>query len=111
MTINELNGVAYAIHTKAKKKGAGKGYKYTHTTVWSDRITRREYLNRLEEIDRRECGLFLCKVERDDFNGDRYWDVPDYREQAIRSYRERIKTIRMQYGLSKSEVSEFMRVA
>lgn len=103
--------MAYAIHTKRKSKGAGKGYKNTYEKVWSDRMTRREYLNRLEEIDPRACGLFLCRVEHDDFTSDRYWDVPDYRDEAIRSYRDKIKSIRLQYGLSKSEVSGFMRVA
>lgn len=111
MTIKELNGVAYAIRTTKKKKGANKGYKYTYEMVWSGRMTRREYLNRLEEIDRHKCGLFLCKLEHFDFTDDRWWDVPNYRDEAIKSYRERIKSIRLQYGLSKSEVSEFMRVA
>lgn len=111
MTIKELNRVAYAIHTTKKKKGANKGYKYTYTSVWSDRMTRREYLNRLEEIDRKECGLFLCRLEQNEMNDDRYWDVPDYRDEAIKTYRARIKAIRVRYGLSKSEVSEFMRVA
>lgn len=111
MTIQELNGVAYAIRTTKKKKGAGKGYKYTYESVWSGAITRREYLNRMEDIDRRECGLFLCKLEQSDFTDDRYWDVPDYRDEAIKSYRERIKSIRLKYGLSKSEVSDYMRVA
>lgn len=111
MTKKELDGIAYAVHTTKKKKGANKGYKYTYTTVWSGAMTRREYLSRLAEIDRKECGLFLCKLEHSDFTSDRYWDVPDYRDEAIRNYRERIKSIRMQYGLSKSEVSGFMRVA
>lgn len=111
MTVKELNGVAYAIRTTKKKKGANKGYKYTYESVWSGAITRREYLNRLEEIDRRECGLFLCRLERNDFTDDRYWDVPGYRDEAIKTYRERIKSIRLRYGLSQSEVSEFMRVA
>lgn len=111
MTINELNEMAYATHTTMRSKGVKIGYKAFHKKVWSDRMTRREYLNRLEDIDRRECGLFLCRLERNEFNDDRYWDVPDYREEAIKSYRERIKAIRLNYGLSKSEVSEFMRVA
>lgn len=110
MTLNELNGVAYAIHTTKKKKGAGKGYKYTYESVWSDAMTRREYLTRLEEIDRKECGLFLCRLEHTEFTDDRYWNIPDYRDEAIKSYRERIKAIRMRYGLSKSEVSDYMRV-
>lgn len=111
MTIHELNGVAYAIRTEKKKKGANKGYKYTYTKVWSDRMTRREYLNHYAEIDPHGCGLFLCRLEQNEMNDDRYWDVPSYRDEAIKSYRERIKSIRMRYGLSKSEVSEFMRVA
>lgn len=110
MTIKELNGVAYAIHTQKKKKGANKGYKYTYTKVWSGAMTRAEYLSKLADIDRRECGLFLCKVEWNDFKEDRWWDVPSYRDEAVKSYRERIKAIRMQYGLSKSDVARFMRV-
>lgn len=111
MTIKELNRVAYAIHTTKKKKGANKGYKYTYESVWSGAMTRREYLNRLEEIDAKECGLFLCRLEQTEFQDDRWWDMPTYRDEAIKSYRGRIKAIRLRYGLSQSEVSEFMRVA
>lgn len=110
MTKQELNRVAYATRTKRKKKGAEKGYKNTYTLVWSGAMTRREYLDRLAEIDRRECGVFLCRLEAEDFRGDRFWDIDGYREEAIRAYRERIKQIRLTYGLSKSEVADFMRV-
>lgn len=110
MTKKELDGVAYAIHTTKKKKGANKGYKYTYTKVWSGAMTRKEYLIKFAEIDLRECGLFLCDIEHRDFTEDRYWDIPDYRDEAIRGYRERIKSIRLKYGLSKSEVACFMRV-
>lgn len=111
MTISELNGVAYAIHTTKKKKGANKGYKYTYERVWSGAMTRREYLERYERIDPKGCGLFLCRLEYTEFMDDRYWDVPNYRDEAIKSYRGKIKAIRLRYGLSQSEVSEFMRVA
>lgn len=111
MTIKELNGVAYAIRTTKKKKGANKGYKYTYESVWSGAITRREYLNRLEEIDRKECGLFLCRLEHTEFTDDGWWRGTDYEAEAIKAYRGRIKAIRLKYGLSQSEVSEFMRVA
>ena len=110
MTKKELDGIAYTIHTKKKKKGADKGYKYTYTTVWSGAMTRAEYLKRLAEIDPRECGLFLCKVERCDFTEDRWWEGTSYEAEAIKGYRDRIKSIRQQYGLSKSDVSDYMRV-
>ena len=110
MTLNELNGVAYAIHTTKKKKGAGKGYKSTHTTVWSDRMTRNEYLSEFARIDRHECGLFLCKVEFNELIEDRWWDVPDYRATHLQAYRHKITEIRKTYGLTSAEVSEFMRV-
>lgn len=111
MTKNELDGMAYAVRTTKKKKGANRGYKYTYETVWSDAMTRRQYLDELARIDRIECGLFLCGMEQMEMTGDRWWDVPDYRDEAIRDYRGRIKRIRAEYGLSKSAVSEFMRVA
>lgn len=105
-----LNNEANGIKAKKKKKGANKGYKYTYKSVWSGRITRREYLDRYEEIDRKECGLFLCRMESADFSDDRWWEGTAYEAEAIKGYRERIKGIRMQYGLSKSEVAGFMRV-
>lgn len=110
MTLNELNGVAYATRQTKKKKGADKGYKFTYTTVWSDRMTRNEYLNELARIDRKECGLFLCKVEFNELTEDRWWDVPDYRATHLQSYRRKITEIRKTYGLTSAEVSEFMRV-
>lgn len=111
MTIQDLNRVAYATRTTKKKKGAGKGYKYTYEKVWTGAMSPREYFDRYAEIDRRGCGISLCRFEHMDFTEDRWWDVPEYRDEAIRDYRGRIKAIRMQYGLSKSDVSEFMRVA
>lgn len=110
MTKRELDRVAFATHTTKKAKGTNKGYKYTHTIVWSGAMTRKEYLDKYAEIDRHGCGIFLCKIEQDDFTTDRWWDVPSYRDEAIRDYRDRIKSIRLNYGLTKSEVSEFMRV-
>lgn len=111
MTMNELDGMAYAIREQKKKKGAGKGYKISYEKVWGGRISRREYLTEFARIDRIECGLFLCKVEHHEMTSDRYWDVPSYREEAIREYRERIRRIRAEYGLSKKQCEEFMRVA
>lgn len=111
MTKQELDRVAYATHTERKSKGAGKGYKYTHTVVWSGAMTRAEYLRRLAEIDPRECGLFLCKVEYTDLMNDRWWDAPDYRATHLQTYRSKITQIRKSYGLKSSDVAEFMRVA
>lgn len=110
MSRRELDGAAYATHASKKKKGVDKGYKYTYTTVWSGTMSQREYLDKLNEIDPRTCGLFLCEVEQSVFTSDRYWDVPSYRDEAIRHYRDRIKAIRLKHGLSKSDVTEFMRV-
>lgn len=110
MTIKELNGVAYATRKTKKKKGAGKGYQFTYTTVWSDRMTRRAYLNELAKIDRRECGLFLCKVEKNELLWDDWWNTPGYRATHLQAYRRKITEIRKTYGLTSAEVSEFMRV-
>ena len=111
MTIKELNRIAYVTKARKKFKGAGKGVKYFYRTEWSGAMTRREYLTRLEEIDAKECGLFLCRLEQTEMHDDRWWDMPTYRDEAIKAYRGRIKAIRLRYGLSQSEVSEFMRVA
>lgn len=110
MTLNELNGVAYAIRTTKKKKGAGKGYKCIHTKVWSGRMTRAEYLSEFARIDRKRCGLFLCEVEKNELTEDRWWDVPDYRAAHLQTYRRTITEIRKAYGLTSTEVSQFMRV-
>ena len=110
MTKKDLDGMAYAIRTTKKKKGANKGYKYTYVTVWSGAMTRAEYISKLAEIDRKECGLFLCKVEQNEMVSDRWWEGTTYETEAIRAYRDRIKSIRVQYGLSKSDVSDYMRV-
>lgn len=110
MNLNELNRVAYAIHETKKKKGANKGYKSTYTMVWSDRMTRNEYLTELARIDPRGCGLFLCKVEKNELLEDDWWNTPGYRTAHLQSYRRRITEIRKTYGLTSAEVSEFMRV-
>lgn len=110
MTLTELNGVAYAIRTERKKKGAGKGYKCTYRKIWSDRMTRAEYLNELCKTDRHECGMFLCKVEHAELCADLWWDTPGYRATHLQNYRRKITEIRKNYGLTSSEVSEFMRV-
>lgn len=90
-----------------KKKGAGKGYKENYKWVWRDY---RSYMNELRELFPREYAIRLCRDERDELLADRWWDGGDYRAEHIRAYRERIKAIRLSHGLSKSEVSEFMRV-
>lgn len=108
--LTKINAEVYSSKATKKKKGAGKGYKYTYTKVWSDRMTRAEYLNRLAGIDRRQCGLFLCKVELNELTGDRWWDVPGYRAAHLKAYRSRITSIRKEYGLTSTEVSGFMRV-
>lgn len=110
MNAAELDRVAYATHTTKKKKGANKGYKLIHAVVWSGAISRKAYIEKLNEIDPKECGVFLCRAEYYDFTDCRWWDTPDYRDEAIREYRDRIKAIRLKYGLSKSEVASFMRV-
>lgn len=90
-----------------KKKGAGKGYKETYRWQWHDY---KGYRNALREQFPREYGLMCCREERECFTADTWWDTPDYRDEAIRDYRDRVKAIRLEYGLTKSEVSEFMRV-
>lgn len=111
MKLNDLNRVAYATHRKTiKSKGAGKGNKYAYTTVWSDRMTRNEYLNELARIDPRGCGLFLCKVEKTELMEDDWWNTPAYRATHLQAYRRKITELRKTYGLTSAEVSEFMRV-
>lgn len=102
--------MAYSIRAKKKNKGADKGCKYTYTKVWSDRMTRREYLNRMAEIDRRECGLFMCKMEWMQWRDDRWWDNDTYREENLRYYRSTITSIRKEYGLTSSDVKQYMKL-
>lgn len=111
MTKNELHDKYYITRVSSHSKGKQGGQKVKVRVVFNEALTRRAYLNELEAIDRKECGLLLCRIEFSDMNDDRWWDVPDYRDEAIREYRERIRGIRMNYGLSKSEVAGFMRVA
>lgn len=110
MTLRELDAKYFTLKESRKKKGAGKGYKVSYARVWADGATPRRYLSELAEADSRACGLLLCKSEQMDMQEDRWWDVPTYRDEAIRTYRDRIKAIRLNYGLSKSEVAVFMRV-
>lgn len=100
----------YVTKKRVKHMGAGKKDKIFYKVEWNEALTRRDFLVEFEEVDPKGCGLFLCRVEWNDFTGDRYWDVPEYRDEAIKSYRGRIKTIRAKYGLSQSEVAEYMRV-
>lgn len=105
------DGLAYEygsyVLASRKKKGAGKGNKETYRWQWRDY---RGYRNALRELFPREYGLMCCREEQSDFACDTWWNVPDYRDEAIRDYRGRVKAIRLEYGLTKSEVSEFMRV-
>lgn len=110
MNAIELNRKYFVTDVRRKKKGAGKGYKEYVEVSFNESLTRRDYLRELAEVDKTACGLFLCKVEHEGFTTDRYWDVPDYRDEAIKDYRGRIRAIRMDYGLSKNAVAEFMRV-
>lgn len=96
---------------RTKSKGADKGTKvYVTGFEFNETMRRADYLRELAEESRTECGLFLCRAEWQDMHDDRWWDVPGYRDEFVRTYREKIKKLRMEYGLSKSEVSEFMRV-
>lgn len=106
MCKKELDAVAYVIRVTRKKKGAGQGYKMTYSREWSGVMTRREYLNELEP---RERGLFLCRLEREDMREDRWWDTDGYRDEAMRMYRGRISRIKARCGLTRGEVREFMR--
>lgn len=110
MIPSELTAKYYAVKTRVKHMGKNKKDKLFHTVVWNDSMSRRDFLNEYAEADAKACGLFLCKVEFNDFTEDRYWDVPEYRAEAVKSYRGRIKTIRTKYGLSQSEVAAFMAV-
>lgn len=90
-----------------KKKGAGKGYKECHEWRWRDRAG---YMAALRERFPREYAIRLCRDEREELLADRWWDFGEYRAEHVRAYRERIKAIRLEHGLSKSDVEEFMRV-
>ena len=111
MTKDELYTRYYVTRVSSHSKGKQGGKKIKVRVVFNESRTRRDYLNDLESIDRKSCGMFLCRIEHDDMTSDRWWDVPTYRDDAIRDYRSRINGIRQIYGLSKSEVAEFMRVA
>lgn len=91
-----------------KKKGAGKGHKENYEWRWNDR---RAYMDELRELSPRDYALLLCRDELDELLADTWWDVPGYRDEHIRAYRARIKAIRLEHGLSKSDVARFMRVA
>lgn len=90
-----------------KKKGAGKGYKVNYRREWTNYA---QYLRELRELSPRHYGLELCQNLYNDMNTDRYWDVDSYRGEALKSYRSRITSIRKEYGLTSTEVQQFMRV-
>lgn len=110
MTLRELDAKYFTVRESRKKKGAGKGYKVSYDRVWTDGANPRQYLDELSQVDAAACGVLLCRAEFADMVSDRWWDVPSYRDEAIRDYRDRIKGIRLRYGLTKSAVAEFMRV-
>lgn len=110
MKLSELNSKYFTVHASRKKKGAGKGYKVTYKTVWRDGVKPRDYVNELAEADSIAAGRLLCNVEFADLMNDRWWDVPNYRAEHLRTYRSRITSIRKQYGLRSTDVAEFMRV-
>ena len=110
MIPNELRSKYFVTKTRVKHMGKGKKDKLFHTVVWDESMKRNDFVNEYGEADPKGCGLFLCNVEWNDFTEDRYWDVPEYRAEAIKSYRGRIKAIRAKYGLSQSDVAAFMRV-
>lgn len=96
------------VHKSWKHMGAGKETKEYFKWKWDNFAG---YLNELRDLSPRDYALTLLEIERKDFTDDRWWDVPDYRKEAIKNYRERVKSIRLKYGLSKSDVACFMRVA
>lgn len=110
MIPRELSEKYYIVKVHVKHMGKGRNNKLFHTVEWNPATSRRSFLTEYEKADRKGCGLFLCKIEWNDFTQDRYWDVPDYRDEAIRTYRKRIKDIRHRYGLSKSDVANYMAV-
>lgn len=111
MTKKELHDKYYVTHISSHSKGRKGGKKVKVTITFNESFTRREYLTELSNIDRAECGLFLCRIECRDLKEDRWWDVPNYRDSHLKEYRSRITAIRKEYGLTSKEVAEFMRVA
>lgn len=99
----------YGSYVVASRKhmGAGRGVKEYYAWQWRDY---RGYMNELRELFPTEYALQLCRDEHSDLMSDMWWDVDGYRAEHIRAYRDRIKEIRLNYGLSKSRVAEFMRV-
>lgn len=110
MIPKELSKKYYVTKTRVKHMGKNKNDKKFYSIEWNEAMTRRDFIMEYGEADPKGCGLFLCKVERNDFADDRWWDIPGYRDEAISTYRERIKAIRVRYGLTKSEVAQFMTV-
>lgn len=110
MTIRELDSKYFETRTTRKKKGAGKGCKVSHTTVWREGVKPCDYLAELSSIDRTACGLLLCKIEFADTTEDRWWDTPDYRATYLKEYRRKITDIRKEYGLRSADVAGFMKV-
>lgn len=107
---NELFNRYYTESVHLKKKGAGKGYKKIVSVMFRADKTRREFVDEYARTDPRGCGLFLCKVEFNEANEDRYWDCPDYRDEFKKNYRAKIKAIRAEYGLSQTDVKPYMAI-
>lgn len=102
-----IKGGYYALHRQKKFKGAGLGVKYTYTVHWNENRKRTDYLNELCPKDR---GLWLCKGEYAELCADRWWDTPTYRKEHLQTYRRKITAIKKEYGLTSTEVNQFMRV-
>lgn len=95
---------------KGYKPDGNKRYVAKVTTTFNETKTRREFVDEYARTDPRGCGLFLCKVEFNEANEDRYWDCPDYRDEFKKNYRAKIKAIRAEYGLSQTDVKPYMAI-
>lgn len=110
MIPKELRSKYYVTKVRVKHMGKNKKDKLFYSVEWNPSLTRRAFVDEYAKADQKGCGLFLCHVEFNDFTEDKWWNVPTYRDEAVRAYRKRINGIRSKYGLSKSEVADFMRV-
>lgn len=96
------------VHAAWKHRGGGKEKKEYFKWQWTDYAG---YKNALRELLPREYALLRCREEKSDLTSDRWWDVEGYRDEHIRDYRERIKELRLTYGLTRAEVAPYMRVS
>lgn len=108
LTVDELrNRYGSYVLVSRKKRGAGKGYKEKYEWRWRDR---KSYLAELRRLFPKEYGLHLCKEEKECLVTETWWNTPNYREAHIKEYRNTIKAISKEYGLSRKDTAEFMRV-